>query len=133
MPAGVLPLLITFAIVSAYFSGLCSLYFSLKLFGCVPEYRDLCQRVCVSGENKNWQSHAWIEVGEIIIDITAIQFDEIKEDVIVDYSKNLPFYKSFNIDKETYSVNIEDYDENSKKILLLQYQTILKTLSKICS
>ena len=45
IPAGVLPLLITFSIVSLYFSGLCSLYFSAKVLGWVPLY--LTRRLCV--------------------------------------------------------------------------------------
>lgn len=86
--------------------------------------------VYVLGDNKDLRSHAWIEIGEIIIDITATQFNEIHEDVIVDHSKNLPFYKSFNERREILSVNIEGYDENSKINFLSQYKTILKTLKK---
>ena len=39
MPAGVLPFLMTFSIVSAYFSGFCSLYFSYQEAGKIQQIR----------------------------------------------------------------------------------------------
>ena len=46
IPAGVLPLEITFSIVSGYNSGLSSLYFSEKFLGCVPLYLFLLLCTC---------------------------------------------------------------------------------------
>ena len=52
----------------------------------------------VHGERGNisdstWQTHAWLQYGRIIIDITADQFEEIKKNVIV--TTDSRWHKSF--------------------------------------
>lgn len=40
------------------------------------------------GEGDSWRSHAWLHVGNIIVDITADQFDDMAERVIVTRSSH---------------------------------------------
>ena len=50
------------------------------------------------GCRENGNSHAWLEMNSVIIDITADQFDEISDPVYIGPSN--PWYQSFEIQQE---------------------------------
>jgi hypothetical protein len=54
----------------------------------------------VSGERGNssdgsWTSHAWLEVGDIVVDVTAGQFQEISTDWVI--SRKSFWHQSFKV------------------------------------
>ena len=50
------------------------------------------------GRRENGNSHAWLEINSVIVDITADQFDEISDPVYIGPSN--PWYESFEIQQE---------------------------------
>lgn len=59
-------------------------------------------------------SHAWIEYGEIILDITADQFDDCDDAIIVKPNKESMFHRSFEIeDKHICHIEDVNYPEES--------------------
>lgn len=68
-------------------------YFHAKGFG-ISELVSGCR------ENK---SHAWLELDGLIIDITADQFDEVSEKIIV--TKESEFHDSFNYERKRNAYN----------------------------
>ena len=95
-------------------------------------FKDMDQGVFyyVCGEvinDKKFQSHAWLEKEDVIVDITADQFEEIKHPVIV--TTNNSWYKQFgNLDSR--EINIENYNDNAKVVMLSSYRTIINNLKK---
>lgn len=64
---------------------------------------------------RNGRSHAWIQMDEFILDVTADQFDDCSEQIIV--SANSAFHKSFEIDPNNghiLSTKDKDYPEERK-------------------
>lgn len=74
-------------------------------------------------------SHAWLEVNNVIIDITASQFEDIKDDVIVNYKVKLPFYKRFSFNKDIYHTDFENYDNRTRLSMEYKYNLVMKNLS----
>jgi hypothetical protein len=72
------------------------------------------------------KSHGWLSQGEIIIDITADQFADNNEKVIV--SINSEWHKDFKGEKQ-HTVDLSAYDENTRNTLLNAYKEILKNIS----
>jgi hypothetical protein len=58
---------------------------------------------CVSGENDDfygrYQTHAWLQRGDLIVDITADQFDDVDDSVIV--STDSAWHRKWRIGKIT--------------------------------
>lgn len=75
----------------------------------------------VSGWRKN-QSHAWLEKEEVIIDITADQFFDIEDDVIVTLDKT--WHQQFKEDSR-HQVLIEIYDEGTIAMFKRVYKEII--------
>lgn len=84
---------------------------------------------CVSGkiyrDELNYYIHAWLIQSEIIVDITADQFNTVQQEVIV--STNSNWYKKFNIESET-SAALERYDCAPRAELLFCCQQICKCI-----
>jgi len=76
------------------------------------------------GKGKEKRSHAWLEEGEYIIDITADQFSGCLPVVV---TKDRGFYNDFNI-KEMKVVRIRDYDLRTRKELNLVLNKIKNNL-----
>jgi|WetSurMetagenome_2_1015567.scaffolds.fasta_scaffold437396_1 hypothetical protein len=72
------------------------------------------------------KSHGWLAQGEIIIDITADQFADNNEKVIV--SINSEWHKDFKGEKQ-HTIDLSAYDENTRNTLLNAYKEILKNIS----
>jgi hypothetical protein len=72
------------------------------------------------------KSHGWLKQAEFIIDITADQFEDNNEKVIV--TVNPKWHNEFKVE----NVNIADlktYDENTKTNLLNAYNEIIKNIN----
>ena len=63
------------------------------------------------GRRKNGNSHAWLEINSVIIDITADQFDEISDPVYIGPSNS--WYQSFDIQQE-HAAGYSRLDTHSK-------------------
>jgi hypothetical protein len=63
---------------------------------------------------RNEQSHAWIEVEDLIIDITSDQFPEKEEPVIVTTDKS--WHNQF-VEDQRNAAKIDIYDESAKLVL----------------
>jgi hypothetical protein len=72
------------------------------------------------------KSHNWLAQGEIIIDITADQFVDNNESVIV--TINSEWHKDFKGEKSRIA-DINIFDEKEKNILLDAYNNILKIIN----
>ena len=70
-------------------------------------------------------SHAWIEMGNLIVDITADQFEEIDEEVVVTTSDK---WHCEWIEDSRQVININDFDDNFRKKFLLAYNQIVLNL-----
>ena len=72
------------------------------------------------------QSHAWLECGDLIIDITADQFTEIKEKILITTDKS--WHKKF--EGQTRSDgDFEKFDSYNKRRLTIIYKNILLRIS----
>jgi hypothetical protein len=78
----------------------------------------------ISGIRMN-RTHGWLLQDEIIIDITADQFEDNNENVIV--SVNSKWHKEFNGVNQNIA-DLNTYDEKSRSILLSAYNEILKKI-----
>jgi hypothetical protein len=78
----------------------------------------------VSGQ-RGRQSHGWLELDDIIIDITADQFGEEIDPVLVTRDKT--FHKNF-VERERISAHLEVYDKRTQALLFLTYKQILRQL-----
>lgn len=75
----------------------------------------------VFGENSNCITHAWLEYEDLIIDITADQFSEIDEKVVV--TRNRCWYEQFNIKSRTEKydfLGVNSIDVHARKTLYNQ-------------
>lgn len=84
----------------------------------------------VSGETRaaGFQTHAWLEKGELIIDITADQFDEFTEPVTITTGRS--FHDRFTI-KHRYPAELDRLDGYTRGSLHLAYEKIVKYLDPI--
>lgn len=73
-------------------------------------------------EKGTWKSHAWLQSNDLIIDITADQFDEITEKVIVE--KDALWHKNLN-GKFLHLANYRIYDSNTVSRLNSIYKKIV--------
>lgn len=80
----------------------------------------------VSG-NDGGQTHAWLELDGVIIDITADQFNRSNDPVIV--TTNSTCHQRFK-DQSRRAVSIEDYDAHTSSLLNAAYQEIIHSLEK---
>ncbi|MCX6164801.1 MAG: hypothetical protein NTU73_08095 [Ignavibacteriae bacterium] len=71
------------------------------------------------------KSHGWLAQGEIIIDITADQFEDNNESVIV--TINSKWHDEFNGEK-SHIADLNIYDENTRSTLLCAYKEIIKNI-----
>ena len=84
----------------------------------------------VSGEfnnNENFQSHAWLQKKNIIVDITADQFNEVNCPIIV--TTDDTWYKQFN-HLEKWGAIIENFKGPAKTNLLSSYKIIVSNIRK---
>lgn len=72
------------------------------------------------------QSHAWIEIDGLIIDLTADQFEEIKVPIMVTFDQSM--HSSFTIRGRRYEGYDEFDDYNSKRLSFL-YNNIVKKIT----
>ena len=70
-------------------------------------------------------SHAWIQREGLIIDITADQFDDVTEPVIV--SDSSPWHDSFE-PEDLHSADFMIYDEHTRMTLAGAYSIVCKQL-----
>jgi len=68
-------------------------------------------------------SHAWLEAGGIVVDITADQFPEIDEEVIV--TENSPWHAAIRLDEDEQETDYRRYDPNTVADLDASYDAIL--------
>lgn len=73
------------------------------------------------------QSHAWLESGELIIDITADQFPEIKEKILVTTDKS--WHREFKGQRRS-DGDFEKFEPYNKNRLVTIYKNILKRISE---
>jgi len=77
-------------------------------------------------DNQNYYTHAWLLQSQIIVDITADQFDSVEQKVIV--STNSNWHKKFNIESKT-PAEIERYDPFTRAELLDCYNRVIKYIA----
>lgn len=71
------------------------------------------------------KSHGWLKQNEIVVDITADQFEDNNESVIV--TINSKWHNEFNGEK-LHIADFNIYDENAKNLLLSAYNEIIKKI-----
>lgn len=79
----------------------------------------------VWGINQNDYSHAWLEYRGVIIDLTADQFPEIHDKVIV--SKESDWYKQFTM-QGRYKSDFEEFNQYNSQRLGQVYKNIMNRL-----
>ena len=72
-------------------------------------------------DNQNYYTHAWLKQSQVIVDITADQFNNVQQKVIVTTNSN--WHKNFYIESETIA-NLETYDSHTQAELLDCYYKI---------
>lgn len=72
---------------------------------------------------RNGRSHAWIECDGLIVDITADQFDEVDDPVIV--TTNSPWHQGFETHDDSHPARIGTYDEATATRLASIYNQII--------
>jgi hypothetical protein len=82
----------------------------------------------VWGINSNDFSHAWLEYDDIIIDLTADQFQEINEEVVI--TRNRKWYEQFVIQGK-YISDFEKFNDYNARRLGAIYKNIIKRLGII--
>lgn len=66
----------------------------------------------ICGKRNGGYSHAWIQYKNFFIDITADQFDDCNESIMVIEKELSKFHKTFKIDfNNTYEFNIKDIND----------------------
>jgi len=78
------------------------------------------------GQNSDWHSHAWLQQDQLIVDITADQFREINESVIVTYKST--WHKTF-VTRVLHKADYEIYDDQTFANLELVYNEIIKKIN----
>jgi hypothetical protein len=79
-------------------------------------------------EEYDEQSHAWLERDDVIVDITADQFPDINESVIV--TTDHAWYNAFQI-KINHTADFENYDKNTASTLSSAYRKIILYLDAV--
>lgn len=74
-------------------------------------------------DDQSYYTHAWLKQNQIIVDITADQFNNVQQKVIVTTNSN--WYKKFHIESET-TADLERYDHHTQAELLDCYCKIRK-------
>lgn len=75
------------------------------------------------------EPHAWLEYKDIIIDITAYQFPEIQEKVIV--TNKSKWHNNFEVDaNDIHNSDIDEYDEVTKAMIKENYKIIIEASTK---
>ncbi len=72
-------------------------------------------------DNQNYYTHAWLKQNQVIVDITADQFNNVQQKVIVTTNSN--WHKNFHVESETIA-NLETYDSHTQAELLDCYYKI---------
>lgn len=79
----------------------------------------------VCGERRDgeddFQSHAWLQKGDVIVDITADQFDGAPGAVIVTRSEN--FHRQFDVE-DRHSADISRYDDRTQREMSRAYRHV---------
>ncbi len=78
-------------------------------------------------ENGTWRSHAWLQHKELVVDITADQFPEIDQKVIV--AVNSEWHQSLNGESMNVA-NFRNYDERTVNSLESMYKKIIYNIKK---
>ncbi|MCW6084244.1 transglutaminase domain-containing protein [Clostridium sporogenes] len=73
------------------------------------------------------QSHAWLECGDLIVDITADQFPEIKEKILITTNKS--WHKKFKGQKRS-DGDFEKFEPYNRHRLSTVYKNILLRISQ---
>lgn len=76
---------------------------------------------------KGKQSHAWLELNDLIIDLTADQFPDVNEVVVVTYDKS--WHQAINKQQKS-EVDFEKFDGYNHARLKTIYNNILEVLRK---
>lgn len=74
---------------------------------------------------RDHQSHAWLELNKMIIDITADQFDEKESKVIL--TNDRTWHSTF-IEEMRHQANIDIWDEKTRIVLWQAYNLIISFL-----
>jgi hypothetical protein len=78
-----------------------------------------------SKNDNSWTSHAWLQKGQLVIDLTADQFPDAPTDVIV--AEPSKWHKTFSTDREQCS-DFREWSGFGADILHPMYAQILKEL-----
>ena len=73
-----------------------------------------------------WTSHAWLQTGNIIVDITADQFDEVDEPIIVTDSPD--WHNQFRREIKHQFAHYKAYDSETSATLTGEYQRIVENI-----
>jgi hypothetical protein len=87
----------------------------------------ICGEVYEDGGRK-FQSHAWLQRGNIIVDITADQFNEIEAPVLV--TRDHSWHNQFEVEVKNVA-DYEVYDERTKRILSSAYESVIACIDDI--
>jgi hypothetical protein len=98
-------------------NGIDEIYYEFGVYCCKGPY--------------NSQSHAWLKMDDLLIDITADQFKDfpppLTNDTPIYIGPHIPYYDSFNTDKSTIHKHYGlDISWNNYSELVNNYKTILK-------
>ena len=74
-------------------------------------------------------SHAWLEVGKLVVDITADQFSEIDEKVIV--AENSAWHAAFQREDDEHVADYRIYDPHTVSVLGSSYGVILAEFERL--
>jgi len=77
--------------------------------------------------DREGRSHAWLEQGDVIVDITADQFDDNDQPVIVTVNHN--WHSQFSGEVQ-HVANLDGYDKYNSALLRSGYETILKEIKR---
>jgi hypothetical protein len=81
------------------------------------------------GKGRSWRSHAWLEADGVIVDITADQFPEIAEPVIV--TTHSVWHKKFKQERpHEADHHVYEHDEYTLSVLGNAYKAILDGLDQ---
>ena len=87
----------------------------------------VCGEIYEDGERK-FQSHAWLQREDLIVDITADQFDEIEAAVLI--TRNHSWHNQFEVDVR-HLADFEVYDEHTKNTLSSAYNSVVAHIDDI--
>ena len=86
--------------------------------------------VYAGGEREtDLQSHAWLERGALIVDITANQFTDVSESVIVTCDRG--WHKQFSYPEPRNPARISDYDTGTQNSLWPMYRRVQAALDEV--